>query len=148
MNEHGATQLTRFLDVQDTYYPIALSEIQQGKKRGHWMWYIFPQIKGLGFSDISKYYSMNNLEEATAFLQHPVLANRLIGICKALLQLETNDPKKIFGSPDDIKLQSSMTLFAAVPSADPVFEQVLAKLFGGQKDEKTLDMALLKKDPD
>lgn len=132
--------LQRFLDAQQTNYEIALSEIRKGRKKSHWMWYIFPQIQGLGFSATSKYYAIKNIHEAEEFLKHPVLGSRLIGICNELLQLKQNNANLIFGSPDDLKLKSSMTLFAAVPSADPVFQYVLEKFFSGTKDIKTLQI--------
>ncbi len=130
--------LQRFIDAQQTDYAKALSEIREGRKRSHWMWYIFPQIQRLGLSETSRHYAIKDLNEAIAFVQHPVLGNRLITICMALQQLDENNASRIFGSPDDLKLQSSMTLFAAVPDAHPVFQLVLEKFFGGQKDNKTL----------
>lgn len=105
------------------------------------MWYIFPQIQGLGFSETSRYYAIKDIEEAEEFLKHSVLGNRLKEISKALVSLSLNDAYQIFGSPDDMKLRSSMTLFASVPGADPVFEQVLDKYFDGQKDERTLQIS-------
>jgi uncharacterized protein (DUF1810 family) len=137
--------LSRFLTAQKTEYAIAFSEIKNGKKRSHWMWYIFPQIQGLGFSETSKFYAIKDLHEAEGFLHHPVLGKRLIDICNELLQLETNNAHKIFGSPDDLKLRSSMTLFSSVPAADPVFQKVLDKFFDGEKDPKTLQIIESKK---
>lgn len=102
------------------------------------MWYIFPQIQGLGFSSISQYYSIRDLEEAEAYLNDPVLGERLKEISQALLDLDTSDPYEVFGSPDDMKLRSSMTLFAILPDADPVFQKVLDKFYGGKKDKLTL----------
>lgn len=128
----------RFIDAQRTDYATALSEVKRGRKQSHWMWYIFPQIQGLGYSSISKRYAIQNLGEAGAYLQHPVLGSRLIEISTALLALESSDAYRIFGTPDDLKLKSSMTLFAAVSGADPIFEQVLQKFFRGTKDENTL----------
>lgn len=130
--------LQRFLDAHNKDYETALSEIKTGRKRSHWMWYIFPQIHGLGFSEISKLYSIKSLEEAEEYLHHPVLGKRLIEISKALLDLPSNNAHDIFGSPDDAKLKSSMTLFSSLPGTDPVFESVLEKFFYGEKDEKTL----------
>lgn len=130
--------LKRFVDAQLRDYETALSEIKSGRKRSHWMWYIFPQIQGLGFSATSRYYSIKNKEEAEAFLQHPVLGKRLITICDALLSLPTNNAHSIFGSPDDVKLKSCATLFASLPNTNPVFEAVLQKFFDGKKDESTL----------
>jgi len=132
--------LKRFIDAQDRDYPIALSEIKNGKKRGHWMWYIFPQIQGLGFSETSKFYAIKNTNEAKEFLKHPLLAARLIDICNELVNLPTNDANKIFGNPDDLKLCSSMTLFSLLPGTNPVFEKVLDKFFDGKKDPKTISI--------
>jgi len=132
------SSLTRFLRAQKTDYAIAFSEIKNGKKRSHWMWYIFPQIHGLGFSETSKFYAIKNIQEAEDFLNDPVLGKRLIEISNELLKLKTNDAHQIFGSPDDLKLHSSMTLFSSLKNADPVFQKVLDKFFGGKKDEKTL----------
>ena len=130
--------LKRFTDAQQTSYQTALAEIRNGKKRSHWMWYIFPQIQGLGFSETSMFYAIKDLNEAEEFLKHTVLGSRLLAICNELLQLESNDANKIFGSPDDLKLKSSMTLFAALPDTNPVFQLVLEKFFNGRKDDKTL----------
>ena len=130
--------LERFITAQDTNYHIALTEIKQGKKQSHWMWYIFPQIEGLGFSEMTKLYAIRDLEEAQEFLKHPVLGKRLMDICNELLQLQSSDAHAIFGSPDDIKLRSSMTLFASVNNTDPVFQLVLNKFFKGEKDQATI----------
>ena len=130
--------LQRFLDAQQQDYETALNEVKAGRKRSHWMWYIFPQIQGLGYSETSRYYAIKNREEAIAYLSHPVLGKRLVEICEALLQSNTNDAYKIFGSPDDVKLKSSMTLFGAVDEEQPVFQQVLDKFFGGKRDDTTL----------
>ena len=130
--------LERFIDAQKSDYETALSEIKNGRKQSHWMWYIFPQINGLGFSETSKFYGIKNLNEAEEYLKHQVLGNRLVIICEELLRLPSNDANKIFGSPDNLKLKSSMTLFASIPGANPVFERVLRKFFNGAKDDKTL----------
>ncbi|MGI4820761.1 MAG: DUF1810 domain-containing protein [Janthinobacterium lividum] len=132
--------LNRFVDAQKTDYQQALSEIKNGRKRSHWMWYIFPQIQGLGFSETSRYYGIKDLAEAAAFLTHPVLGSRLVDICEELLKLSSSNATSVFGSPDDVKLKSSMTLFAALPGANPVFQQVLDKFFNGTKDAKTLQI--------
>jgi uncharacterized protein (DUF1810 family) len=137
--------LLRFLNAQKTDYAIAFSEIKNGKKRSHWMWYIFPQIQGLGFSATSKFYAIKDLHEAEEFLHDPVLGKRLIDICNELLKLETNDANKVFGSPDDVKLRSSITLFSSVSGADPVFQKVLDKFFNGKKDPRTLQIIERKK---
>jgi uncharacterized protein (DUF1810 family) len=131
--------LQRFLDAQHNVYAIALSEIKNGRKHSHWMWFIFPQIAGLGFSATSNLYAIKNIDEAAAYLLHPVLGSRLVTISQQLLILENNDAHSIFGSLDDIKLQSSMTLFSSVPYSDTVFSFVLEKFFKGAKDPNTLD---------
>jgi uncharacterized protein (DUF1810 family) len=138
MNE--ASGLARFLDAQKETFDEALQEIKEGKKRSHWMWYIFPQLKGLGFTDISKYYAIKDLREASEYLNHPILGSRLIMISSALLELTTRDAYKIFGLPDELKLKSSMTLFSLVDGADAVFQQVIDEFFGGEKDQKTLNL--------
>jgi len=129
--------LTRFVTAQKTDFDTALAEVRNGRKRSHWMWYIFPQVDGLGYSETSRFYSIKNIEEATAYLEHPVLGTRLVEICHELVKLPGNDPARIFGTPDDIKLRSSMTLFALLENSNPVFRQVLDKYFHGQMDEKT-----------
>lgn len=137
VNDHS---LNRFIEAQETDYSIALSEIMHGKKRSHWMWYIFPQVQGLGLSETTKYFAIKDIDEAEAFLNHPVLGSRFIRICNELLKLKTNDAHEILGSPDDRKLHSSMTLFSLVKNADPVFKKVLNKYFDGEKDLKTLQI--------
>jgi len=132
--------LKRFTDAQENSYAMAFSEIQQGRKQSHWMWFIFPQIAGLGFSETSRYYAIKDLREAAGFLQDPVLGSRLINISRELLKLKTNNAHQVFGSPDDLKLKSSMTLFSMLPGADPVFQLVLEKFFNGEKDTKTLHL--------
>ena len=132
--------LERFIRAQETDYRTALAEIRDGRKRSHWMWYIFPQIAGLGFSSTSKYYSLKNVEEAKAYLDDEILGKRLMEISGVLLNLESSDAAKIFGTPDDMKLRSSMTLFSRVKGADPVFQKVLDKFFGGLPDEKTMHL--------
>ena len=130
--------LQRFITAQETSYDTALAEIKKGRKQSHWMWYIFPQIQGLGFSETSKFYAIKDINEAKEFLMHPVLGERLIRICNELLNLEENNANKIFGSPDDLKLRSSMSLFSFL-NINPVFDLVLQKFFGGTKDIKTLE---------
>lgn len=132
--------LQRFIDAQENDYAIALSEIKKGKKQSHWMWYIFPQIRGLGSSETSKFYAIKNIHEAEEFLNHPVLGNRFIEICKVLINLESNDSHNILGSLDDMKLHSSMTLFSSLSDPNPVFQKVLDKFFDGKKDVKTLHL--------
>jgi uncharacterized protein (DUF1810 family) len=130
--------LKRFTDAQEDSYVMAFSEIQEGRKQSHWMWFIFPQIAGLGFSETSRYYAIKDLQEAAGFLSHPVLGSRLINISRELMKQKTNDAHRVFGSPDDLKLKSCMTLFSMLPEADPVFKTVLEKFFKGEKDIKTL----------
>lgn len=132
--------LQRFLSAQDEVYATALSEIKAGRKRNHWMWYVFPQISGLGFSSTSVYYSIKDLDEAAAYLQHPILGKRILEISEALLNLKSQNATSIFGTPDDVKLKSSMTLFSRVPGSSATFQQVLDKFFDGLTDEKTIQL--------
>src|ERR1700749_870533 len=132
--------LERFKQAQERDYEIALSEIKNGKKRSHWMSYIFPQVTGLGSTDISKHYAITGIREATDYLMDETLGLRLSNSCKALLELETNDAFTVLGSPDNLKLKSSMTLFEAVPATFPVFGQVLDKFYQGERDQRTLDI--------
>ncbi|GAA4011174.1 DUF1810 domain-containing protein [Hymenobacter fastidiosus] len=131
--------LQRFLTAQETDYALALAEVKAGRKRSHWMWCIFPQIQGLGFSETSKLYAIKDRQEAGDYLKHPVLGGRLISIGQELLKLDSSDATRIFGSPDDLKLKSSMTLFAAVGS-NPVFQAVLDRFFRGAPDNQTLQL--------
>lgn len=135
--------LERFISAQKSVYQTALNELKSGKKQSHWMWYIFPQIQGLGYTEISKRYAIQDLEEAAQYLQHRMLGPRLILLSHILLSLNTSDAHKILGSPDDLKLKSCMTLFSQVPGADPVFELVLKKFFNGLKDHITLKILKL-----
>ena len=130
--------LKRFLTAQEGDYARALAEIKNGRKQSHWMWYIFPQIAGLGFSETAKFYAINDIQEARDYLEHSVLGSRLIEISSALLQHKGKTANQIFGSPDDLKLRSSMTLFSLVNDTDPVFQAVLDKYYGGSPDPKTL----------
>jgi len=132
--------LNRFLTAQERTYPTALSEIRAGRKRSHWMWFIFPQLKGLGHSSNAVYYGIDDLGEAADYLNHPLLGVRLIEISRALLALSGNNATEVMGSPDDMKLRSSMTLFANVPDADPVFGQVINKYFEGEQDSRTVTL--------
>lgn len=132
--------LSRFVEAQSSHYPTALAEIGNGRKVSHWMWYVFPQIAGLGMSALSRKYAIRDLGEASAYLGHPVLGPRLVEISRVLSGSGKSDAYAIFGSPDDMKLRSSMTLFSLVPGADPVFEQVIGKFFSGEKDARTLEI--------
>lgn len=133
--------LDRFLKAQEKDFDIALSEIKKGQKKSHWMWYIFPQLKGLGSSDTARYYALRDISEAKEFINHPVLGMRLKEISKALLQLNQTNAHEIFGSPDDLKLKSCMTLFSLTEKVtDNIFQKVLQKFFSGQTDLKTLEL--------
>jgi uncharacterized protein (DUF1810 family) len=138
-------ELTRFLDAQNQLYLKALSEIKNGQKESHWMWFIFPQLKGLGRSETAKFYAISNLDEAAAYLAHPVLGRHLIQISNELLNIDDKTANEIFSSPDDMKLRSSMTLFANIPDTDSVFEKVIDKYFNGLQDELTLQLLLKNK---
>lgn len=130
--------LQRFIKEQQRDYTTAYVEVSQGKKRSHWMWYIFPQIVGLGMTATSHKYSIKSIDEAKAYIAHPYLGKNLINISKVLLSLDENDPYKIFGSPDYLKLCSSMTLFAEAAPEEEVFQKVIEKYYNGKKDERTL----------
>ena len=131
--------LDRFLEPQRTTYAIALEEVRSGRKVSHWMWYIFPQLRGLGQSNTAWYYGIEDLQEARTYLAHPVLGQRLREITRAALVLPETDPMKLFGWPDDMKFHSCMTLFAQV-SGNDLFTQALDKFFGGQGDSLTMEL--------
>jgi uncharacterized protein (DUF1810 family) len=124
--------LERFIKAQEHSYQIALKEIENGKKCSHWMWFIFPQIDGLGLSSISKDYSIKNSQEAKDYLNHNILGKRLIEITTALMKLENSSARSIFGYPDDFKLKSSMTLFKIVSPDNKIFSDVLVKYFNDE----------------
>jgi uncharacterized protein (DUF1810 family) len=130
--------LARFVEAQADSYAQALSEIRSGRKRSHWMWYIFPQFDGLGLSETSRRYAIKSVAEAEAYLRHPILGPRLLEIARAALSIEGRSALEVFGSPDDMKLRSSATLFASVSQPGSVFEQLLDRYFGGEPDDKTL----------
>ena len=130
--------LSRFTQAHMESYKTALDEIRNGRKESHWMWYIFPQIRGLGRSSTSEYYAIRDLDEAKAFLQDAYLGSNLLEISRVLLDLEEDNPTVIFGRPDDIKLKSCMTLFVQISDEGSVFHQVLDKYFGGRMDKRTL----------
>ena len=132
--------LQRFVDAQERDYQTALDEITIGQKRSHWMWYIFPQFDGLGFSPTSVHYAIKSPAEATAYLDHPILGPRLRECVDVLLAASGRTAHQIFGSPDDLKLKSCMTLFAQVSPEGSVFDQVLEKYYGGQQDQKTIEL--------
>lgn len=130
--------LNRFVKAQDDDYEQALSEVKSGRKSSHWMWYIFPQFDGLGFSTTSRRYSIKSVAEAEAYLSHPILGPRLTECAEATLSVEGRSAYEIFGSPDDMKLRSCATLFAYVLPAGSVFDRLLDKYFQGERDGKTL----------
>ena len=132
--------LERFLEAQEHKYDIALKEIRAGKKRTHWMWYIFPQLRGLGRSQMAYAYGFNGLEEAKAYLDHPVLSARLIEISEALLEHKDQDIEDILGDIDAMKLCSSMTLFALISEDDSVFQRVLDYFYDGEIDKLTIKL--------
>ena len=132
--------LNRFVQAQRDDYERALSEIMGGRKRTHWMWYVFPQIDGLASSSTSKRFSIKSVEEAKAYLDHPVLGPRLLRCAEAVVGVEGRSATEIFCSPDDLKLRSSATLFAAVLPPGSVFDRLIAKYFGGMRDRKTLHL--------
>jgi len=132
--------LSRFVRAQENDYERAISEISSGQKRTHWMWYIFPQFDGLAFSSTSRHYSIKSVEEARAYLDHPVLGPRLRECAEVVVGIEGRSAAQIFGSPDDLKLKSCATLFACVSPPDSVFDRLLAKFYQGQRDEKTLQL--------
>ena len=132
--------LNRFVQAQEDDYDQALSEIRSGRKQSHWMWYIFPQFDGLGFSSTSKRYSIKSIAEAEAFLDHPVLGPRLMECAEAVLRVEGRSAFEILGSPDDVKLKSCATLFACVSPDGSVFDRLLDKYYQGERDSKTLQL--------
>ncbi|WP_247232179.1 DUF1810 domain-containing protein [Telluribacter sp. SYSU D00476] len=132
--------LNRFLEAQENVYHDALREIRNGRKQSHWMWFIFPQILGLGQTETSRYYAIKSSGEAAAYLSHPVLGSRLREISEALLSVRNKSALDIMGTPDDLKLRSSMTLFGQVSNDNRVFEQVLDCYFNGEKDGRTIQI--------
>ncbi|MDT8389276.1 MAG: DUF1810 domain-containing protein [Lentisphaeria bacterium] len=131
--------LERFVEAQDAVYAAVVAELRAGDKRGHWMWFIFPQIAGLGHSPTARYYAIASLDEARAYLDHPVLGPRLLECANILLGADGRSAERIFGFPDVLKLRSSMTLFAHVSPPGSVFSQVLDKFYDGKEDPLTLE---------
>lgn len=136
-NSEDPFDLQRFVQAQDGIYGSALSELRDGRKKSHWMWFIFPQIRGLGSSETSRRYAITGLDEARTYLKHPLLGPRLLECAQAVLDVEGRSALEIFGKPDDAKLRSSMTLFEAAGD-DPAFPKVLDKYFSGVRDPETL----------
>ena len=131
--------LSRFITAQEGIYEQALAELKCGRKETHWMWFIFPQIEGLGISATSKHYSIKSRHEAQEYLQHPVLGKRLVECSNALLHIHGKTALGIMGFPDDLKLHSCMTLFAAISQPGSIFHQIINKYFQGQPDQRTVD---------
>jgi uncharacterized protein (DUF1810 family) len=138
--------LARFETAQAGIYDQALAEIRAGQKQSHWMWFIFPQLAGLGFSSMSRKYAIKSLDEARTFLAHPVLGPRLMECAEGALNVQDKSASEIFDEPDDIKLRSSATLFAQVLPAGSVFHRLLEKYFGGRPDRKTLELLAASRD--
>lgn len=132
--------LSRFHTAQQYDYETALAEIKRGRKTSHWIWYVFPQITGLGRSSMAEYYAIKDLNEAIEYYDDPVLRERLVEISSALLEISCNDPTAVMGCPDDLKLRSSMTLFSVAAPECSVFQAVLDKFFAGTPDKKTLQI--------
>ena len=131
--------LSKFVLAHRSYYSTALSEMKNGRKASHWMWYIFPQIQGLGSSGTAMYYAIENYEEAKEYIENPVTGAHLREISETLLSLESNDATQVMGWPDDLKLRSSMTLFALATKENEVFLKVLDKFYDNQPDAQTVD---------
>lgn len=138
-----ADRLERFRTAHQSDFKTALNEIRSGHKKSHWMWYIFPQVAGLAQSSTSRFYAIENLDEAKAFLDDDTLGKNLIEISQALLELESNDAREVMGYPDDIKLRSSMTLFTLAKPDCGIFQQVLDKFFSGDRDKITIELLKL-----
>ena len=133
-----AADLQRFVEAQAPVWDQVRAELAAGRKRTHWMWFVFPQLQGLGSSAMARHFAIENLAEAQAYLRHPLLGPRLRACAHALLDLHGRSAEAVFGYPDVLKLKSSMTLFAAVPEADAVFAAVLDRYYGGARDPRTL----------
>jgi uncharacterized protein (DUF1810 family) len=129
--------LQRFLEAQDGVFEQVVAELREGRKRGHWMWFVFPQLRGLGHSFMAELYAISSLEEAEAYLSHPVLGARLKECTRLVNQIDST-VDHIFGYPDNLKFRSSMTLFAQVQGDDQIFKDALERYFGGEPDQRTL----------
>jgi uncharacterized protein (DUF1810 family) len=140
MKNDDPYNLSRFVQAQEADYAQALSEIKSGRKRTHWMWFIFPQFDGLAFSETSKHYAIKSAAEARAYLDHAVLGPRLLECAEAVVQINGRSAAEILGSPDDLKLRSSATLFASVLPKGSVFDRLLEKYYRGTRDSKTLEL--------
>jgi len=132
--------LSRFIEAQETTYRGAMLELARGRKDSHWTWYIFPQIDGLGNSETTKIFSIKSLEEGRAYLEHPLLGQRLVESCEILLTLKDKSINEVMGFPDDLKLLSSMTLFETFSKSNSVFTRIIEVYFDGERDEATLEI--------
>jgi uncharacterized protein (DUF1810 family) len=139
--------LNRFVEAQRDVYARALAEIRVGRKRSHWMWFVFPQIAGLGVSPTARRYAIRDLAEARAYLDHPILGKRLAECAEAALGVEGRSAFEVFGSPDDMKLRSCATLFARASPPGSVFHRLLDRYFGGEPDDKTISLLVAPQDP-
>ncbi len=135
-----AFDFSHFLFAQEDTFETARSELKRGRKETHWMWFIFPQLDGLGSSATARRYAIRSLDEARAYLKHPVLGPRLLSCCGALLSIKGKSVSEILGSPDDTKLRSSMTLFALASDSELEFREVIERYFGGHQDQRTLEL--------
>ena len=130
--------LNRFIDAQRAMYPDVLEELRSGRKRSHWMWFIFPQLAGLGHSETARFYAISGEAEATAYLNNPLLGARLLECTRTVLEHSGQSARAMFGTPDDMKLRSCMTLFASMAPEQVCFQQVLERFFDGESDAKTI----------
>jgi len=133
----GAFDLERFVQAQDRVMPAVMRELQEGRKRSHWMWFVFPQLRALGRSPTALHYGIASLDEARDYMAHAVLGPRLVACTEAVLAVQGRSAHEIFGSPDDLKLRSCMTLFGAAAPGQPVFAEVLRRYHGGEPDAAT-----------
>ena len=133
-------ELERFRLAQEDVYPLVLAELKAGRKQGHWIWFVFPQIEGLGTSMMNDRYAIRSFEEAKAYLADPVLYDRLVECCDLLLSHSSQPIDRIMGYPDNLKLKSSMTLFKVADPEDPIFQELLDAFYGGSEDQLTLEL--------
>ena len=131
--------LQRFVEAQNPVFAQVCAELRQGRKRGHWMWFIFPQLQGLGYSSTARYYAISSIDEAKAYLSHPVLGPRLLECCRLVILIERRPIQEIFGYPDFLKFRSSLTLFARATSENRLFTIALEKYFEGEQDASTVE---------
>jgi uncharacterized protein (DUF1810 family) len=137
---HDAFNLKRFIDAQEPVFDAALGELQHGHKRTHWMWFVFPQLAALGMSSTARHFGIHSVDEARAYLHHPVLGPRLRQCCETVLKVEGRSAHEIFGSPDDLKFRSCLTLFEIAAPGEPLFARCLEKFYEGRRDERTLEL--------